>query len=280
LCSRINHWKLQLMTDTYLYGANIFANKIRQHYLRYGGAGAPLILIPGITSPAATWGFVARRLGQSFDTYVLDVRGRGLSETGPTLDYSLDAYAKDVAEFAAALDLEHVVLVGHSMGARIAIRAGRQYGARFERLLLIDPPVSGPGRRPYPKALPGYLEAIRAAKRGVSVEAVRAAYPTWNDEQLRLRAEWLHTCDETAVSETHRGFQEEDIHGDLPKIDLPMQLVVAGKGGVITESDVTEIKQLAPSIAITRIPQASHMIPWDEFEAFFLAIDGFLANRR
>ena len=63
-----------------LYGANIHANGIRQHYLRYGGTSGrraerdAVILIPGITSPAITWGFVGERLGREFDTYVLDVR--------------------------------------------------------------------------------------------------------------------------------------------------------------------------------------------------------------
>jgi hypothetical protein len=74
--------------STFIHGGNVQANGIRQHYLRYGGKGPALILIPGITSPAITWGFVAERLGEHFDTYVLDVRGRGLSSTGPELDYS------------------------------------------------------------------------------------------------------------------------------------------------------------------------------------------------
>src|SRR5690606_36313506 len=70
--------------STYLYGANVHANGIRQHYLRYGGAEGERagldadIIIPGITSPAITWGFVGERFGQHFDTYVLDDRGRGL----------------------------------------------------------------------------------------------------------------------------------------------------------------------------------------------------------
>ena len=67
------------------YGANLPANGIRQHYLRYGGSDGPragrdaVVVIPGITSPAITWGFVGERFGRSFDTYLLDVRGRGLS---------------------------------------------------------------------------------------------------------------------------------------------------------------------------------------------------------
>ena len=50
------------MTETrLLYGAHVHANGIRQHYLRYGGKGSPLVLVPGITSPAITWGFVGDR---------------------------------------------------------------------------------------------------------------------------------------------------------------------------------------------------------------------------
>ncbi|HBK50764.1 MAG TPA: alpha/beta hydrolase, partial [Pseudomonas sp.] len=92
--------------STFVAGGNVSANGIRQHYLHYGGKGHALILVPGITSPAITWGFVAERLGQYFDTYVLDVRGRGLSSSGPELDYGTDACAADIPAFAAALGLD------------------------------------------------------------------------------------------------------------------------------------------------------------------------------
>lgn len=90
--------------STFLYGAHVHANGIRQHYLRYGGHGPALILIPGITSPAITRGFVAERLGEKYDVYVLDVRGRGLSSSGPELAYDAETCAQDVNAFAAALN--------------------------------------------------------------------------------------------------------------------------------------------------------------------------------
>ena len=37
------------------------ANGIRQHLIRHAGPGPQMLLIPGITSPAITWGFVAER---------------------------------------------------------------------------------------------------------------------------------------------------------------------------------------------------------------------------
>lgn len=161
-----------------LYGANVQANGIRQHYLRYGGKGQPLLLIPGITSPAITWGFVAERLAEHFDTYVLDARGRGLSSTGPELDYGTDACADDIAAFAQALELKDCLLVGHSMGARFILRAATRHPqAPFSRLALIDPPVSGPGRREYPGKLPWYMDSIAHAAQGMNAAAMLAFAP-------------------------------------------------------------------------------------------------------
>lgn len=266
-------------TKTFLYGGHVRANGIRQHYLRYGGKGAPLVLIPGITSPAITWGFVGERLGRTYDTYVLDVRGRGLSETGPDLDYSLDTYVKDASGFAAALKLDRYRLVGHSMGARIAARMGRTEGAKLERVALIDPPLSGPGRRPYVKSLSFYLDAIHEAREGrADVEAIRKTYPGWNEEQLRLRAEWLHTCDDTAIEASLRGINEDDIHVDLPKIVAPALLMVAGKGGVIDADDIAGVQKLLPSIVVKKLEHVGHMIPFDDLEGFLGALDGFLAG--
>lgn len=259
-----------------LYGANLRANGIRQHYLRYGGKGRPVVLIPGITSPAVTWGFVAEQLGRHVDTYVLDVRGRGLSEASEALDYGLDACAADVGAFAEALGLDGYALVGHSMGARIGIRTARQHPRGLERLVLIDPPVSGPGRRPYPAQLPWYIDSIRLMRQGAGVEALRSFSPTWTDAQLRLRAEWLHTCDERAIVASYDGFHQDDIHADLKHIDVPTLLMVAGRGDVIRPADLDEIRQLMPSIEVAHVPNAGHMIPWDDEPGFYRAFGAFL----
>jgi N-formylmaleamate deformylase len=264
------------MQSTYLYGGNIHANGIRQHYLRYGGKGKPVVIVPGITSPAVTWGFVAERFGRHFDTYVLDVRGRGLSEASDALDYSLDACAADVAAFVEALGLTQFALVGHSMGARHGIRMASRFDTGLERMVLVDPPVSGPGRRPYPAKLPWYVDSIRLMKKGDSFEALRSFSPTWTDEQLRLRSEWLHTCDERAIIASYNGFHEDDIHADLPRIKVPTLMMVAGKGGVVLPEDVAEIQSLQSRISVVRVETAGHMIPWDDEEGFYRAFGNFL----
>lgn len=266
------------MERTFRYGANVHANNIRQHYLRYGGNGAPLILIPGITSPAITWGFVGERLGHQFDTYILDVRGRGLSEAGPHLDYGIDACVEDVLAFADSLKLSDPVLLGHSMGARFAIRAARRAGSRFSKAVLVDPPVTGPGRRTYPTNWPWFQNALDVAVKGASLEDMRPFVPNWEEKHVRLRAEWLHTCDIRAVEVTYRGFHEDDVHADVPHLKIPTLLMVAGKAGVMLPEDVEEFKQLLPSIQVKTIENAGHLIPWDDFDGFFRALGPFLGK--
>jgi len=267
------------MTAPPVFGAHVHANGIRQHYLRHGKRGArPLILVPGITSPAVTWAFVAEALAADFEVFTLDVRGRGLSEAGPHLDYGLDACADDLIAFAQALDLSQAVLMGHSMGARHGVRACRRDARRFERLALIDPPVSGPGRRAYPAKLPWYVDAMALARRGASVEDLRPFTPTWTDAEIALRAEWLHTCDEAAVLASYASFHEDDIYQDLADLNLPTLLMSAERGDVIREEDEAEIRGLNPAIQTIRVADAGHMIPWDNLPSFLAAVRPFLSE--
>jgi N-formylmaleamate deformylase len=268
--------------STFLYGANVHANGIRQHYLRYGGADGEratrdaVVMVPGITSPAATWGFVGERFGRQFDTYILDVRGRGLSEASESLDYGLDAQAADVIAFARALGLARYAIVGHSMGGRIGVRAARSRPQGLTRLVLVDPPVSGPGRRPYPAQLPWYVDSIRLARQGIDIEGMRKFCPTWSEAQLSLRAEWLHTCDERAIVASFEDFQNDDIHADMPKVAVPVMLMTAGRGDVVRAEDVAEIRSLMPTVRVTHALNAGHMIPWDDEEGFYRAFGDFL----
>lgn len=258
-------------------GYNVNANGIRHHLIRHKGPGAEMLVLPGITSPAITWGFVAKRLAERFDVHVLDVRGRGLSQAGE-LDYSLDAMADDAVAVAAAAGLSRPIVLGHSMGARTAIRAARKSPEGFSGLILVDPPVSGPGRREYPSAWPWYEDSILMAEKGCSAEDMKTYCPTWTEEQLALRAEWLHTCQLDAIDAAYKGFHTDDIHQDLPHLDLPMRLVVAGAAPVIQDDDVKEIRQLASDIGVRTVENAGHMIPWDNLDGFLEAVVDFTVN--
>lgn len=255
------------------------ANGVRQHYLRFGGTGPAIVIVPGISTTAAQWAFVAERLCTGRDIYVLDVRGRGLSESGPHLNYSLDACASDLISFAEALGIGCYTILGHSMGARIGIRAARWRPASVEQLILVDPPVSGPGRRAYPIPIEPLLKLLHSAQRGEADAALHGPHaPKWPEQHIRTRAEWLHTCDERALIESHEGFHSDDIHGDLANLGVPTALIVAGRGGVIRPEDEGEILRLLPSIMIRLLETAGHQMQIDDTEGFLSIVEDLLAR--
>lgn len=258
-------------------GAHCIANGIRLHYLEFHSASTntPILLLPGITSPAITWSFVAERLATTNRVLVLDIRGRGLSESRDGLGYTLDDYAQDVRGVIEVLGLGHPIVIGHSMGARIATRLGAVASDLPSKLVLIDPPLSGPGRPPYPTPLDSYLTAIEAASRGASAEEFRKFAPTWTDEQISLRLEWLPTCSIEAVTQTHRHFHDEDVFPDFARLTSPTLLIYAAKANVVPAELAKEIADLLPNGRAVPV-QAGHMIPWDNLEGFLAVLQPFL----
>jgi N-formylmaleamate deformylase len=107
---------------------------------------------------------------------------------------------------------------------------------------------------------------------------MRAFCATWTEEQLQLRAEWLHTCYEPAIVRAFNDFHEVDFHHDLPHLPVPALLMVAERGGVILAEDEAEIVDLQPAIEIVHVADAGHMIPWDNLEGFFAAFGNFLGQ--
>lgn len=261
------------MTTVELRGESVFveANGLRHHVLRYGEPGTPdLLLLPGITSPAATADFLAVLLADlGYRVTVPDVRGRGDSERAPAGGYRLTDYAADVAGIVAELGLRRPVVVGHSMGARIAAAHAVLHTPDDHGLLvLVDPPTSGPGRGPYPTTREQFLQQLHEAYAGTDAEAVRRFYPTWPERELQLRAEVLATCDETAVLETHEGFETEDFFDYWARLTPPVVLVRGGDSPVVPLGAVAELRRVQPRIEIHTVPGAGHMVPWDDLAGF------------
>jgi N-formylmaleamate deformylase len=235
---------------------------LRLHVLDYGGDGVPLVVLPGITSPAITMDFVARELTDLVRPIVVDVRGRGLSDSGKS--YTLDDYADDTV---AVLDgLDRPLLMGHSMGARIAAVVAAR-GVPLRGTVLVDPPMSGPGRGPYPTTLAAFLGQLEQAQRGTDADEVARSWPRWPRRELELRARWLSSCDADAVAATHAGFETEDFFTTWPQVPAPTVLLYGGESPVVTAAGAAEAVAANPAARLIEVPGAGHMVFWDEPEA-------------
>lgn len=254
------------------------ANGIHQEVLVYNeDAGADLYLVPGITSPAVTADFIAVRLAAAgFRVVVPDVRGRGGSAAPGPGRYTLADYASDAEAVIDALGLKTPALVGHSMGARI-VGAVSVRQPELGTVVLVDPPLSGPARDPYPTTREQFLTQLHEAQRGTDADAVRRFYPKWPLRELQIRAEHLASCDETAVVETHTGFETEDFHEIFARLTAPTLLVRGADSPVVTDAGARELAALRPDIPIETIAGAGHMVPWDNMTDFLDAVLAFLS---
>jgi N-formylmaleamate deformylase len=265
------------LADIPAAGRWVRADHLRLHVLDYGGDGVPLVVIPGITSPAITMDFVARELTDLVRPLVVDVRGRGLSDAGPS--YTLDDYADDTAAVVDGLGLDRPLLLGHSMGARIAaVTAAR--GVALRGTVLVDPPMSGPGRGPYPTTLEVFLAQLDQARRGTTADEVARSWPRWPRREHELRARWLSSCDGEAVAATHRGFESEDFFGTWPRVPAPAVLVYGGDSPVVTAAGADEAAETNPRARLIEVPGAGHMVFWDEPAAALATVRTILEPMR
>ncbi|GAA3149039.1 alpha/beta fold hydrolase [Streptomyces rectiviolaceus] len=242
----------------------------RLHVLDYGGPGTPLLVLPGITSPAVTMDFVARELTDTVRPLVLDVRGRGLSDGGGS--YSLEEYAEDVEAVVTGLGLDRPVLFGHSMGARIAAVTAVRGKVVLRGTVLGDPPMSGPGRGTYPTPLEAFLDQLAQARRGTDADEVALSWPRWPRREQELRARWLASCDAEAIAATHRGFESEDFFSWWPSVPGPTALLYGADSPVVTAAGAAEAARAHPSAVVASIPDAGHMLFWDSGHAALSAL--------
>jgi pimeloyl-ACP methyl ester carboxylesterase len=112
----------------------------RLHAKRYGPPDAPLVLgVPGLSANLMSFAFLGTRLADvGMQLVALDLRGRGRSEVTAVGSYGWVKHAADVFAVADHLGAERFSLIGHSMGAAVAMAAAAQDVTRLDRLVLID----------------------------------------------------------------------------------------------------------------------------------------------
>ncbi|GAA3894083.1 hypothetical protein GCM10022381_39670 [Leifsonia kafniensis] len=100
-------------------------------------AGTPtLVAIHGITASHRSWPVVARQL-DGIRVVAPDLRGRGRSNSLPG-PWGLRRLADDVAAMMDALEIERAPLLGHSMGAFVAVCLAHQHPDRVESVVMVD----------------------------------------------------------------------------------------------------------------------------------------------
>jgi pimeloyl-ACP methyl ester carboxylesterase len=113
-------------------------------------------MIPGLSQTAEQFKYQIQGLCDRYRTIAVDMRGHGESEK-PDFGYKISRLAKDVYDVLSVLDLNDVVLLGHSMGCSVIWCYWDMFGSdRLSKLILVD-------QMPFMMANPAWSDEERTA---------------------------------------------------------------------------------------------------------------------
>lgn len=110
-------------------------NRIRMHY-EVSGQGAPVLLINGLSAPAANFALQVKALEPHFQVITFDNRGVGATDLPPEPVYTTAQMADDAAGVLRQLKIARAHVVGTSMGGTIAMELALRH-ARLVRSLVL-----------------------------------------------------------------------------------------------------------------------------------------------
>lgn len=192
----------------------------------WGSPTAPrrALLVHGLGSNGALmWRYGAALADVGWRADAVDLRGHG---TAPrTLDYTLAAYAADLAETRpdASPDAEPWDLViGHSLGGAASVLAVAGDPSWTRRLVLIDPAVALTDRD---------RDIVRDSQTrsfdDPSQEAVRAEHPRWHEQDVELKALSAQQASRWAVEQTSVQNRVWDVSDAALRVEVPTHVIAS-----------------------------------------------------
>lgn len=117
------------------------AHGLTLHALEWSREGTCLLFLHGFGNDCHVWDETAPLLAPHYRVLALDLRGHGESERDPQRRYEHEILAEDVESLLAGLGVGRVVVVGHSLGGRVAMHFAGRNPEHMAGLVIVD---SGP----------------------------------------------------------------------------------------------------------------------------------------
>jgi 3-oxoadipate enol-lactonase len=219
------------------------------------GVGTAVVLIHGTPLGLSFWDPLAATLADR-RTVRYDVRGHGSARGVPVPEP--DVLAADLVALLDRLDLPDAHLVGHSWGGQIAQRAVLDHPDRVRRVSLLCTRAS-----PFPPFAHA-AAALRAglADREASLARWFAADELHGPDPLveTIRAQ-LHRADPHAWAAALDSIAVFDVLGELPRVDVPVDVVAAEHDAVAVPHHMARIADALPQGRLYVLNGARHLAP-------------------
>lgn len=107
-----------------------------QNSVEIGVSKGTLIFIHGLFGSLSNLGMLVRAFETEYDTVQIDLRNHGDSNHDDTMNYAV--MAQDVLDTLDHLNVGHFSVIGHSMGAKVAMKLTELANERLEKLVILD----------------------------------------------------------------------------------------------------------------------------------------------
>ena len=271
----------------------------------YARSGAPaakraLLLIHGVASNMSRWSEFAGQtaLGDSWALLRLDLRGQGRSIYRGRI--GMAEWCADLAALLRAEDIPRAVVVGHCLGANIALQFAARSPASVAGLILVEPMP--------PEALAGSMRRIANLRPAlVALAWLTRALNALGLRRRRLAALDLEQLDRDTRAALAAGPQGEallaryasplaDLRStpsgaylqalaavtaewpDLKSIGAPVLVLLSARSSFTDSQRTRAALRALPDCEIVEL-DARHWIPTEQPEAMRTAIDAWVARR-
>ncbi len=252
------------------------------------GSGRPVIFIPGLACDGHVWDSTIAHLDGKVQAHVLTLAGFAGK---PAIDKPLLPTVRDeIIEYIRANHLEKPIIVGHSLGGFMTywvaeaapdlVAAGIAVDGAPFFAALINPNATAESAAAMAKAMRDQMVASPDKFRDGVVQFMSGAMrePAKHQDLVETSAK----SDPTATADAMAFLTQTDLRGDLPKIKAPILTIVADSDGQMPRPmiEATWKAQLdaIPTHDIVVIEHSKHFVMVDQPDAFFSAVDAFLAK--
>ena len=156
------------------------------------GSGQPVILLHGLFGSMDNLGVIGRALMDDFQVIQVDLRNHGFSPWSDDMNYIL--MAQDIQSLITLLSLQNVIIIGHSMGGKVAMRLTELLPDRIKVLIVLDiAPVSytSDSHRQVFQAInacTSYVDGKQQPNDRKSVQAIMSHYLNFSTIQFLLKS--------------------------------------------------------------------------------------------
>lgn len=248
------------------------------------GAGRPVVVLHGLFGSGRNWTTIAKRLAADYHVFALDLRNHGDSPWDD--DVSFAAMAGDVRDFIIEHGLASPVVVGHSLGGKVAMVLALTQPDAVGALVLVDiAPVT------YEGSFLSYIDAMRAmdlnqVTRRADADALLAdAVPDPGVRAFLLQnldlgdpPRWRINLDALAAGmDTMGGFPDFE---DGRTYDRRTLFIGGGKSNYLRPEHGATIRRLFPAATIETIEGAGHWVHAERPDDFIARLAAFLESVR